>query len=655
MNLRARASRLDFPSFVFLFSALTLIGVAFYTFHPSFSLSFYAIYAVGAVSAAFLASAGSLFTAPPAEASNSIRSDIALGLLIFLFGLALGLYRLDHFSIWLDEEVQAFATRGWPGHNIVGRAASSQQMPLGYFVTALNWDLGGNTEWGLRLFSCFFIAGSGVLFFRLAKQLCKSRLVYSISPFIYLLNPWLIRYSQEGRPYGLIMFCGLLWLNSVHGLFAEKGSCGRPITYALVVFASTLLFLMSASLQPLILCASFLLVFGFFFFSPSWRKTVWAFYASVITAILAVIPLIQLTREASTHFFFSDGKVNILENFLRHLQSIPKHTSSLFLEQAHFLAIVYIFAPLTLIGPGRRAGGAIWVGLASCLVFGAMFLAPFSFLINYPVFVRYFIIAYPLGLLVIIVYFDQLSAFFDGKQDRMLKRGWQLIFLAALAAPSLRALPDVYYSKKFDRWNFDSKSLFSFFRQDGREGDVGYVIAFDNPDRWAQVGFLATKYYYPSNTPVRVTSFQEVGAFESTADLILKDLNAANPSQVFLTFIDPPEPGAAALRQYCAAQTGRAPRQGDLFLVCHIPVKDGLSKTLEGFFTGLVRAVEQKEMTYQMYDILLHLAEYEKNPRKCQAYLTDLKRLKLSGQVVQNIIQNHEKKCLSAARTISDN
>jgi hypothetical protein len=637
--------RLDFPSFVFLFSALTFLCVAFYTFHPSFSLNFHALWAMGIMLAVLLSSAGSLLITTPANALKPVRSEVVLGILIFLFGLALGLYRLDYFSIWLDEEVTAFATRDWPGYSIVKRAATSQQMPLGYFFTALNWDLVGHSEWGLRLLPCIFIAASGVLFFRLAGLICKNRLLSSISPFIYLLNPWIIRYSQEGRPYGLIMFCCLLWLNSVHYLFSGPNSHESCRKGAQVVFACTLLFLLSASLQPMIFCASFMLTLGFLVFTPSWRPKVIALYASVILAILAVAPLIQLARDASTHYFFPLDGANPWERVVQGLQMLPDHVNHLFLGQANFLALVYLFAPLILIRPGQKTNGAILVGLTSCLAFGILFLVSFSLLINYPVFVRYFIVLYPLGLLLILAYFDQLSGYFETEKDRYFRWAWQLIFLAALAAPSVRALPDVYYSKKFDRWNVDYKSIFYFFQQTGAEGDVGYVIPFSQPADWEQNGFLATDYYYPANSPVRVTSFRRLPADETASGLILKDLNTQAPKQVFLAFIDLREPATTNFTRYCGSQPGIDLRVGDLFLICKVLVKDGLPKTLDRFFSGLIQAVEEKEKAYRLYDILLHLAEFEKNPGKCQSRLSDLKKLNSKSEVVQGIIQDHEKKC----------
>lgn len=641
--------RIEFSSFVALFSALTFLCVVFYTFHSRYILGFQEIYVLGIVFLAALCSAGALLASSPRKTAEFEWKELALPALIFLFGLALGLYRLDAFSLWLDEELQGFAARNWPGSSIVRRAAANQQLPLGYYFTTLNLDLLGGNEWGLRLFSCFFAAGSGVLFYRLAKRTCQNAMIRTVAPFIYLLGPWVIRYAQEGRPYAGILFFGLLWMNAVYELFMSEEEAGHLAGPALTLAACSLLFLFSAAFQPVIFCGTFLAVLGWLVLYPKWRRKTVMFGVVVAFAALAAVPTTLLARNSSLHYFHSAAAWSAQWQPLKVFSSLLTYTNLLFQGQAAFLALAIAFAPFVLGRPSRHHNGPLWIGLAGCLVFGLFFLAPFFLLINYPIFARYYLIAYPLGLLVICSYFDHLSSFFDKGRDRYLMWGWQAIFLAALVAPQLRSLPEVYHSRKFDHWNVDYKSIFHAFREHGRPGDVGYVIPYISPGSWEQGGFLTTLYYYRENSPVKVTENWEVGFGKTVSDLIYADLSPPKPQAVFLAFTDL-RGAEQPIWQYCADFPDADPFQGELYALCRVPVKGRLSSTLEAFFSGLVRALPEKEKTYRMFDILLYLAEYEKNPAKCRSYLSELKKLGPQYELIRKIVQTHESRCQALAR-----
>lgn len=636
--------RAGFPSFVFCFSSLAFFCAAFYTLHPHYNFGFHEVYALGLIFAAALTAAASIAGRPAVEPVFS-RRETAIAIGIFLFGLALGLYRISSLSIWLDEGLQADVALGRLGSSIVSQAAGTQQMPLSYYFTALNLSLFGMNEIGMRLFPCLFIAGSGILFYRLAKRICRHPLVYTVAPIIYLLSPWMIRYSQEGRPYGCMVFCGLLWLNAVHDLFAESGEAGLRRGSWQILFSCTLLFFLSAAFQPVVFATSFLPVFGWLLFRRQWRKNALASCGMVALSILMVWPLIQLARSSSSHYLYVGLNWSSFERAQAGLFSILTNVRMLFLDQSAFLALAVLFAPITVSRPLRREGAQLWAGIAGLLFFFTGFLAVFMVLINYQIFVRYYLIAYPLGLLVIISFFDQVAAFFDKeKKDRYLGWAWQTAFLAALLAPQIRSLPAAYSVNSFDRWNTDYRELYHYLKVRSEPGDVAYVIPYQDPNAWEQQGFIMTQFYFRERANIALESNWQIKHDETVSDLILRDLGRKKPGYAYLVFVNTGW-GENPLFKYCSSRLNMNLHFGDGFVVCRLPIEKSLAQALDDFLSGAIQFLGKSEKAYRMFDILLGLAEHEKRPAKCSAYLEELKKIKSDKQKIQSLINTHEARC----------
>ena len=141
----------------------------------------------------------------PASPESSRRRGFGL-LWALVGGLALGvrIFRLDHFSYWLDEILQAYTIReSWTG---LWRSLSWQGLhaPLDYAALRVLESLGPSDAvrrlpaaiWGVGCVLCL-----GFLVARRAGRVCG----FAASALL-ALAPYHVHYSQEVRPYSLGLF-----------------------------------------------------------------------------------------------------------------------------------------------------------------------------------------------------------------------------------------------------------------------------------------------------------------------------------------------------------------------------------------------------------------------------------------------------------------
>ncbi len=107
-------------------------------------------------------------------------------------------------AIWFDEAYSAFLIRGNFGE-IWASTAVDVHPPFYYFCLKI-WSLiFGTSDFALRSMSVFFAALGIILCFFLLKRLFNLKTA-TVSTFFLSLSPFLIRYSEEMRMYGLVFF-----------------------------------------------------------------------------------------------------------------------------------------------------------------------------------------------------------------------------------------------------------------------------------------------------------------------------------------------------------------------------------------------------------------------------------------------------------------
>lgn len=129
-------------------------------------------------------------------------------LLLTIMGLFLRLYRLDYQSFWTDEIFTYNDSNNSLNHILFSSDINTSIQPLYYsiihFLTKFE-----NQEIFLRLPSVIFGVLSIGLFYQIIKQ-WNGKNFAIIGAGLFTFSPFQIWYSQEARPYAMLMFLALL-------------------------------------------------------------------------------------------------------------------------------------------------------------------------------------------------------------------------------------------------------------------------------------------------------------------------------------------------------------------------------------------------------------------------------------------------------------
>ena len=183
--------------------------------------------------------------------------------ILLLFGLALILriHHLDHEGLWMDE-IRQTSFYSHTLFEIVYDAASTHQPPLDYWIGHFIHFFSAG-DFAVRLPAALFGAGSVVMLVVLISQMCSWNVAVGFG-IIFALLPFHLYYSQEARPYAIVVFlllCVFWILNS----FLSRDRKKKIFPVLTLLFFSTI-FLYSRSLSPLVVTASLLLILASWLF-----------------------------------------------------------------------------------------------------------------------------------------------------------------------------------------------------------------------------------------------------------------------------------------------------------------------------------------------------------------------------------------------------
>jgi len=137
--------------------------------------------------------------------------DTVLLLMMVLLALALRLYHLDASSLWFDEIKTVLTSRLDFLSMLDFQARSSVHPPLLYVATHLFLTLFGDSDFVARLPATLFGSLSIVLAYKVGAILW-TRKEGLLGAFLLAVSPYHVRFSQEARHYGLMVFLTLLAL-----------------------------------------------------------------------------------------------------------------------------------------------------------------------------------------------------------------------------------------------------------------------------------------------------------------------------------------------------------------------------------------------------------------------------------------------------------
>jgi uncharacterized membrane protein len=143
---------------------------------------------------------------------NSRKSTILTIIAILFLGTAIRAYRLGHQSLWFDEILTYHSASDSILQILTQPSVNTNILPLYYLVVHGILRI-GNQDALLRLPSVIFGSLSILLFYFVVRN-WLGRTIALISASLMAISPFHVWYSQEARPYVLLLFLALLslWL-----------------------------------------------------------------------------------------------------------------------------------------------------------------------------------------------------------------------------------------------------------------------------------------------------------------------------------------------------------------------------------------------------------------------------------------------------------
>jgi mannosyltransferase len=138
--------------------------------------------------------------------NTRIRSFLTKYLWIFpvFIGFVLRIFEITRSSIWHDEGYTMWLLR-YDFAGIIERTARDVHPP-GYYLLAKPWvSIFGNSVFSIRFLSLIFSVGIIYLTYRIIESTISKKAAYWASLFV-AFSPFMIRFGQEARMYGVVAF-----------------------------------------------------------------------------------------------------------------------------------------------------------------------------------------------------------------------------------------------------------------------------------------------------------------------------------------------------------------------------------------------------------------------------------------------------------------
>lgn len=228
------------------------------------------------------------------ERAISERTGSGTALLaITIVGAMLRCYHLGQNSLWIDEiaSLETARERFWT----IPAAAMRQnafEPPLYFWLLHAMAAAFGDGEVALRVGSAIFGALTIPLVWLLIWELSRQRQVATLSAIFIALNPLHLWYSQEARPYAIMMFFG------TGALLALAKALRQPSRRLWAMFAlCTAIAMLTHAVSCVILAVGFLWVL----LRPDRSKMMRPFLLSAAASLLLLLPAyLPLARAIAT-------------------------------------------------------------------------------------------------------------------------------------------------------------------------------------------------------------------------------------------------------------------------------------------------------------------------------------------------------------------
>jgi|GEM_PF-563929 len=340
--------------------------------------------------------------------------------LIFVFALSflVRFHNIGHSGLWLDEVLQLKVTTG-PFVSI-WRSAPWNKPPLDYYIQWLFLQSGEADEWRVRFSACVLGAGAVV-----AMGLCGYAMGGLTLAFLTMAsafaNPLMVRFSQDGRPYSLMLFSECLFL-AVFWRFLRSDKPPKP-SGIIIIGLSAILCLWSLYWSAMVCLAS--LLFGLVWLLMGGRKglvstiisnrRLWVVSAAcLVLVLLSGVPLIFRASKAIEPQFYGTYDVVSWEKGKMYMDIF-----ALGYEWTQYVrGAGWVMAALALLGSvgwivrRGRASAALFCFYLVLIFFPGMFL--FYRLIDHWMEVRYVLASLPPLLLLCAMGIETMGGLISG-------------------------------------------------------------------------------------------------------------------------------------------------------------------------------------------------------------------------------------------------
>ena len=431
------------------------------------------------------------------------RQALALGgfVLLLITSVGLRMYRLNTYSLWLDETIQ-YQVATLPLKQMLCRLPYDW-LVLPVLITKLqilaNFD---GDAWQLRLPYVCFGTGTVLAIFLLAREMFSTRVAW-LTAFLAAIWPRLIEYSQEMRPYALFVL-----LASASG-FALLRALRTNRTSYWSLFAG------AATFELYVHHLALLNVFAFFLFAlvsicfdyiqsryqevpvPSTTPNYLSLVTKVTTAFLAigvgfvsVLPFYLIPLSQEEHRGILKLNSNAFEVVALYLSLGTGRTLFILValalvglgiacrsrKRTAIFALLWIFVPLLF--ATRHFGGERFLGSPRYLLFLIPALLPF-------------VAAGAIAISELIVLLPGLKGTaLAGRVVTEAALALAYVILAGLVAPALIAL----YSHNPKSLPVDLRSAYAYLLAHAKRNDV--ILGAGDTEMWISSWFPSTDSYF---------------------------------------------------------------------------------------------------------------------------------------------------------------
>jgi 4-amino-4-deoxy-L-arabinose transferase-like glycosyltransferase len=436
------------------------------------------------------------------------RHKTVIIVLLFFAALTPRLYKLESKNAWMDESKQAALASINPfDFTLAERASRQQQPPLDYFLQSIFIKNFGVNETGIRMHAALLGAGAAVLFFLLLLHIVRSKTAVLLGTIAFVFHPYLIRYSQEGRPISTAVFFCMLYLYYLVKFF-QQARTDRPSLQSFAVLTAVQTgFLLSVGFQPVIFLLVSSISLAPHLLIKERRSRVLLVYLSSASAFLISLPIIKMTIRTGARFHFvkqnsipdmiknlAQGLEHInIDNILQYYRVILGNYGLFFL-----LVIAAGFIGFILNSKKREHAFTISYFTVFFMFYPLVYTIVFNALISWNIMPRYYLTFVPIcfALMTLAVCFSLELAARSASRSRPLKYVPLFVITAIFAYSFISNTASVsrYYNMKKPEW----EKLYDVFLYDSEVGDIAYLVNLVNIDGYSP-DFRAKNLYYPSS------------------------------------------------------------------------------------------------------------------------------------------------------------